>query len=365
MARTDIDKLLAPAPKSPPCGLDPEEDALWFELEALAEGNEGNQWDEEGTPPDWPGVRERAIRILGEAKHLQVAYWLTNAMLVTDGLEGLRDGIALMFGLCRAYWRDLYPPLDDEDDDPAYARMTILAELWVPPGAYAMGDEGVVGEFQQAMLGAHLADSKVLGALRWRDVLAANRPADTRAGDSPELAAAFANLMASGDPAGTEVQTNLRATQEILAETARELNEFDAFLTGELGSDGNLSGLRAFAACIDGMAKYVGRLLTGEFEGTDEGSDGPAVAGGGAVPTAVPRPAGEIQSREDVIRLLGRIVAWYENNEPSSPVPLILKRACGLVGADFWAIVAEIADDAERQVENVVGSRPSQDDDDD
>ena len=366
MARADTEKLLAPAPKSPPCGPDPEEDALWFELEALAEGSEGNQWDEEGTPPDWPGVRDRAIRILSEAKHLRVAFWLTNAMLATDGLAGLRDGVALMFGLCRAYWRDLYPLLDDEDSDPAYARMTVLAEMWVPPGAYAMGEDAVPGHFQDDLLELRLAESKVLGPLRWRDVLVAQHALEAKQGDHPELVVAFANLLTSGDPAGEEVRKGLAEAREILAETARDLNEFDAFLTGELGSGANVSGLRSFAACIDAMEKRLGALVAGEFQTSQPEAQGaPDAASGAPAPVAAARPAGEIQSRDDAIRLLGRIVAWFEQNEPSSPVPLILKRASRLVGADFWTIIDEIADDAERQVTSVVGNRPSADKDDD
>ena len=53
--------------------------------------------------------------------------------------------------------------------------------------------------------------------------------------------------------------------------------------------------------------------------------------------------SGAIQGREDVIRQLDRICAWYEANEPSSPVPLLLQRAKRLVSKDFLELVRDLS----------------------
>ena len=47
------------------------------------------------------------------------------------------------------------------------------------------------------------------------------------------------------------------------------------------------------------------------------------VRDGGAPPVA----ADEVRSRDDVIRLIDKICDYYRDYEPSSPVPLLLKRA--------------------------------------
>ncbi|MES9860390.1 MAG: hypothetical protein ABW138_06030, partial [Candidatus Thiodiazotropha sp. 4PDIVS1] len=52
---------------------------------------------------------------------------------------------------------------------------------------------------------------------------------------------------------------------------------------------------------------------------------------------------GTISSRDDVIKTLERITQYYEKNEPSSPIPLLLDRAKRLVKMDFYEIVQDLA----------------------
>jgi type VI secretion system protein ImpA len=52
---------------------------------------------------------------------------------------------------------------------------------------------------------------------------------------------------------------------------------------------------------------------------------------------------GEIRSRADVVRTLDALCDYYVRNEPSSPVPLLLKRAKRLVDKDFMDIIRDLA----------------------
>jgi len=70
------------------------------------------------------------------------------------------------------------------------------------------------------------------------------------------------------------------------------------------------------------------------------------------VPIALP---GAVSSREDVVRLLDRMCDYFERHEPSSPIPLLLKRCKRLVSANFLDIVRDVAPDAVSQVENLRG----------
>ena len=67
---------------------------------------------------------------------------------------------------------------------------------------------------------------------------------------------------------------------------------------------------------------------------------------------------GEIASREDVVRAIDAICRYYARQEPSSPVPLLLKRARGLVDKDFLDIIKDLAADSLGQVELVAGKGP-------
>ncbi|MET0270318.1 MAG: type VI secretion system ImpA family N-terminal domain-containing protein, partial [Sphingomonas sp.] len=63
----------------------------------------------------WETVRDGATRLFAETKDLQVAAWLTEAWLRTDGFPGVAAGFALMAGLIERYWDDGLHPQEDED----------------------------------------------------------------------------------------------------------------------------------------------------------------------------------------------------------------------------------------------------------
>ena len=80
------------------------------------------------------------------------------------------------------------------------------------------------------------------------------------------------------------------------------------------------------------------------FLGTPSvGSDGEdqdeAGGGGGGAPST-------IQSRSDVIKSLDRISAWYENNEPGSPIPLLINQIRSMVNMRFSELMQEIYPEA-------------------
>jgi type VI secretion system protein ImpA len=93
---------------------------------------------EEAQPP--PGMTERdrkvadnplviklATATLAEkTKDLQIAAWLTEAWLKQNGFAGLKDGLALCYGLVENFWDTVYPELEDGD---AQARSAPLGFL--------------------------------------------------------------------------------------------------------------------------------------------------------------------------------------------------------------------------------------------
>jgi type VI secretion system protein ImpA len=66
---------------------------------------------------------------------------------------------------------------------------------------------------------------------------------------------------------------------------------------------------------------------------------------------------GEIRSREDVLSLLQKICQFYEKTEPSSPVPLVLKRAARLAEMDFMQIMQDLSPDAISQIRVITGEK--------
>jgi len=62
-----------------------------------------------------------------------------------------------------------------------------------------------------------------------------------------------------------------------------------------------------------------------------------------------------VGSRDDVIKSLDKICKYYERHEPSSPIPLLIKRCRRLVNKSFLEIVSDLAPDGLKQARLVVG----------
>src|SRR5579863_3513544 len=86
---------------------------------------EARRQDDDAPQGEWQHERKVAdykqvIKLAGDAlatksKDLQLAAWLTEALLRTDGFSGLLAGLKLLQGLVETFWDSLYPELEDGD----------------------------------------------------------------------------------------------------------------------------------------------------------------------------------------------------------------------------------------------------------
>lgn len=111
--------ILAPIPGDNPAGQDLRYAPVYDKIkEARREDDELNQgaWQHERKLADHAQVIKIAQdTIAKQSKDLQLAAWLTEALLKKNGFEGLRDGLALCQALIENFWDNLYPELDDGD----------------------------------------------------------------------------------------------------------------------------------------------------------------------------------------------------------------------------------------------------------
>lgn len=113
------DDLLNPIPGDNPGG-----ENLWYDpvydkiKEARREEDDAPQgeWQYDRKVADWKSVVKMAgDAIATRSKDLQLAAWLTEAMLHMEGYGGLRDGIGLTRGLLENFWDHLYPEIEEGD----------------------------------------------------------------------------------------------------------------------------------------------------------------------------------------------------------------------------------------------------------
>ncbi len=74
------------------------------------------EWARERKVADWKQVIKLSSEALAtKSKDLQLAAWLTEAMLRTEGFAGLLGSLKLCQGLIETFWDTLYPELEDGD----------------------------------------------------------------------------------------------------------------------------------------------------------------------------------------------------------------------------------------------------------
>jgi len=76
--------------------------------------------------------------------------------------------------------------------------------------------------------------------------------------------------------------------------------------------------------------------------GSEDATEG-AEGGGTTAVAGVAASNGRIQSPEDVRRRLDELCEYYARHEPSSPIPLLLRRAQRLVGMNFADLMQDLA----------------------
>jgi type VI secretion system protein ImpA len=161
----------------------------------------------------------------------------------------------------------------------------------------------------------------------------------------------------------------LKAVGDAAVAAVRSVGEIEKLLNDRVGADrsADLSDLRA---TLSEMSNVVSKHMVrrglapagGGGGGTQDAAAGTAVgsASGGSSGVASaqargPASPGEIRSTQDVIAALDRICQFYAANEPSSPVPMLLKRARRLVSKSFLEIVRDLSPDALARLEIISG----------
>jgi type VI secretion system protein ImpA len=76
------------------------------------------------------------------------------------------------------------------------------------------------------------------------------------------------------------------------------------------------------------------------------------IANAGRAATAA---SGAIESRDDVVRILGQVCDWVERHEPSNPAPLLIRRAQRLMSKSFLDLVKDLAPQGLTQIEQIAG----------
>jgi len=333
----DLEALLAPIPGDNPAGAPLRYAGDYDEIKALLPKPDRDAFEASGQEGQWTKIVQLATQKLrSKSKDLQIASWLTEALVHLHGFAGLRDGLRLLFGLCDQFWDGVYPLLDEGDPERRAAPLQSLlagernaAALWIgeiplasAPIHVADTDEYIPASYNlwHSIVVSQLADKKPL-----------QDPMETALANSPTPF--FQNLLSDLQEADDALQT-LKGLID---------DRFGAAAPSTVSVAEALSGCKNRITSI--LVKRGVSTAPAEANasaGAEESSASSAVVAGGAGPG---RPTGPIGSREDALSRLREVADFFRRTEPHSPVPFLIQRAINWSRMSFDQLILELVKD--------------------
>jgi len=328
----DLGSLLEAIPGDNPAGVDLREDyspravfRVLKDARAAARAAERSVvWadDESDTGrADWSPVLKLAPQVLAtQAKDLEIAAWLIEALVRAHGFAGLRDGFRLVGGLVARFWDRLYP-LPDEDG----------LETRLAPWAGLNGVEGD-GVLIPAICSVPLTAGTSAGPFHighYRQALELERIEDSQK-RAARLEAGAVSLQTLQKAVAETPGDFFSARRADLAECSDEFDKLSAAFEEQCGSDRAGHSLAPPSSNIRNTLQACREAL--DF-----------LAPGGSPPSAqAPSPAhltadvsgggagqlwDHVRNREDAFRALLQVAEFFKRTEPHSPVSYALEQA--------------------------------------
>lgn len=113
--------ILTPIPGDNPSGANLYYDKVYDQIKDLRKEEDDlaqGDWAHERKTADWPKVIKLCSDALAtKSKDLQLAAWLTEALLKREGFAGLKEGLDLIRALIEQFWDTLYPEAEEGELD--------------------------------------------------------------------------------------------------------------------------------------------------------------------------------------------------------------------------------------------------------
>ncbi|MFJ4153295.1 type VI secretion system protein TssA [Pseudomonas sp. NPDC089752] len=324
--------LSEPLSAACPCGESLEYDADYLVLESEVQGRPEVEYGNtltQAIAADWKRVHPLTLALISRSRDLRLAVHLTRAELHLHGIAGLAAGLMLIEGLLAGHWQHVHPQLDPDDGNDPQLRVNILASL--------CEERGLLQELRAAPLAAVAS----LGRVSLRDIDSANGAVNDSGSETASLAMIDAVFLQAG-------HAHVQRVLEQLEQALSSIQRIEALLTEHVGFTCAID-LSALPALLRRAAEALRQrlpLAPGE-------QPQPAPHN----PTTGLRVQGDFTSREDVRQGLQAICTYFAVHEPTSPVPLLLQRACKLLDLNFIELLQDLAPDGLDQMAKVSGIR--------
>ena len=284
---------------------------------------------------DWTALVAGANELLRDhSKDLDVAAWLAEALLRTDGIEGFADGLELLGGLVDRFWNDGLWPAADEDGDE-----TRLGAL------FGLFGRGTTGTFLQPLKLIALSDRGETPVTLASAELAA-APAAPRTADEDAQAVIDERRAAAIDAVATGIA---RSSRPFLIALRRSLIRARDGLETLMQTIDRVSDVGRFGSQIGEPLTTAIRLLEDHagivFAAEPAETDVPA-ATGGTDPVGIPGSRKAPSSRDEALAAVLALADFFDASEPQSPIGLSLREAVRRARLPLEALLSELLPDA-------------------
>ncbi len=349
----DFDRLTQPIEGANPAGQDLRSDpspvSIYYQVKdaraaARAAERAGNPLEQgqAGVSEEWQTVLRLAPEILAtKAKDLEIAAWLTEALLRAHGFAGLRDGFRLLRETVDKFWDGLYPMPDEDGISTRVAPLTGLnggeseGTLAVPIALTPITRDGDVGTFSLWRYG------------KARDLAKVTDPA------------ALKDAMDHGVATMEQFEATVRTTDHgflrcLVGDVDAALEHFQALtalLDAKCGADAPPTS--AIRSILQDARQTIAHVVRNVAAISLEADAAEPVAAAAASPAAAPGAAagapveasGAIKTREDAFRLLTKLADYFRTAEPHSPLASLLEQSVRWGRMPLHELIAELIPD--------------------
>jgi type VI secretion system ImpA family protein len=333
-----LEKLLSPVSDEAPSGEDLAYDPERSEIEQAFESSVSVDTTGAATAEtevDWRRIIGLIERQSARTKDLWLAVYLCRAAAKNGDLGLIVTGAEFLAGLCDTFWESAHPQIDEYGFQGRKTPCESLARR---------------AEFLGPLRRVPVLSHPRLGAFSGDDL--------ERFATAAEAAEGYGVFRAALSETPEEA---LQAAVQRFDAIGAAIRRVDAVLMEKAEGDTGANFATTYQTLKElreAVLKFCSAPVVAQEEPEPE-ADGISDAPTGAAPTPRTRLSGEIGSREDVLKALDAISDYYRRNEPTSPVPLVLKRAREWVNRDFLDLLTDIAPDALGEAKKLLFARDS------
>ncbi|MBZ9794818.1 type VI secretion system protein TssA [Mesorhizobium sp. ES1-4] len=362
----DLALWLDPIDGENPSGVDLRSNAAFHDLERLTEQQkkveyQGNAKSEVDVPIDWPAVLAKSEELRPLGRDLRLLTLVTRALANEYQLAGLGEGLTLIARTFDQHWETMHPALRSAGTarDAALRRINALTDL-------QNGQDGLLKDlrkmtfFAPRPIGPILGEDLERGALD-EHVMLQEAASGLNAAEKAALVSAHGQLVNRVRTAcKAQIDQAGEAMTSFIADARAAITALEAV---ETALNARIEGS---GATVPELKRFLQRLLTTLERNSVAGTSANGAAKPAQLPTAQAAPArnghgadamasvanhaepgaglpDRISSRDDVVKCLDLVVAFYDRTEPSSPIPHLARRVRRMVHMDFVELMEDLA----------------------